>query len=219
MTALPLDRFFSPADHTAIEAAVREVETRSAGEIVPYAVERSDRYTRALWTASTLGALVAALAAALVRWTGDFWGGPIVLWIVLPPGTGAALGWLAALAFPALRRLLVPPDVLAERVRQRATQAFVEEEVFRTRERTGILIFLSLFERRVVVLADRGLDRRVTPREWEEVAAAISAGMRRGRPGPALAEGIRRCATLAARLPPRPDDRDELPGQLRLGRE
>jgi putative membrane protein len=195
------------------------VETRSAGEIVPYAVERSDRYTRALWTASTLGALVAALVAALVRWIGDFWGGPIVLWIVLPPGTGAALGWLATLALPPLRRALVPPDVLAERVRQRATQAFVEEEVLRTRERTGVLIFLSLFERRVVILADRGLDGHVTPREWEEVAAAIAAGMRRGQPGPALAEGIRRCATLAARLPPRPDDRDELPDQLRRGRE
>ena len=49
--------------------------------------------------------------------------------------------------------------------------------------------------------------------------AGIAAGMRRGQPGPALADGIRRCATLAGRLPPRPDDRDELPGQLRLGRE
>jgi putative membrane protein len=219
VTALAFDRVFSPSDHAAIESAVRDAETRSSGEIVPYAVERSDRYTRALWTASTLGALVAALAAASIRWAGDFWGGPIVLWIALPPGSGAALGWLAALVLPGLRRVLVPPDVLTERVRQRATQAFVEEEVFRTRERTGILIFLSLFERRVVVLADRGLDGRVTPHEWDEVVAGIAAGMRRGQPGSALAEGIRRCATLAARLPPRSDDRDELPGQLRLGRE
>jgi putative membrane protein len=214
-----LERFFSPADHAAIEAAVREVEARSAGEIVPYAVERSDRYTRALWSAATLGALTAALAAALVWWAGDVWGGPVALWIALPPATGAALGWLATLAFPALRRALASADVLAERVHQRATQAFVEEEVFRTRDRTGILIFVSLFERRVVVLADRGLDGRVAPREWEDVVAGIVAGIRRGTPGPALAEGIRRCASLAAQLPPRPDDRDELPGQLRLGRE
>jgi putative membrane protein len=219
VTPASLERFFAPADHAAIEAAVREVETGSAGEIVPYAVERSDRYIRALWTASTLGALVAALAAALARWAGESWVGPISLWIALPPGAGAALGWLTALAFPTLCRVLVPPDVLAERVRQRATQAFVEEEVFRTRERTGILIFLSLLERRVVILADRGLDGRVAAHEWEEVVAGIATGMRRGRPGPALAEGIRRCAGLAARLPPRSDDRDELSGQLRLGRE
>jgi putative membrane protein len=139
------------------------------------------------------------------------------LWVALPPATGVAMGWGAALALPALRRLLVPPEVLAHRVRQRATQAFVEEEVFRTRDRTGILIFVSLFERHVVVRADRGLDGVVTPREWEEVVAAITAGMRRGQPGPALADGIRRCASLAARFPPRPDDRDELSGHLRLG--
>jgi putative membrane protein len=214
-----LDRFFSPADHQAIEAAVREAEARSAGEIVPYAVERSDRYHRALWCAATLGALSASLLAALVRWASDVWGGPIVFWIALPPAAGAALGGLAALVSPALRRALVPAGVMAERVHERATRAFLEEEVFRTRDRTGILIFVSLFEHRVVVLADRGLDGRVTPGQWEEVVLSIAAGMRRGQPGPALAEGIRRCASLAAQAPPRPDDRDELPGQLRLGRE
>jgi putative membrane protein len=219
MTVLSLERFFSAADHEAIAAAVREVEAQSAGEIVPYAVERSDHYLGALWHAATLGALLGALAAALVHWSGEFWGGPVVLWIALPPAAGAALGWLAALAIPALRRALVPRDVLLTRVRQRAAQAFLEEGIFRTRDRTGILIFVSLFERQVVVRADRGLDTVVTPGEWEEIVVGVAAGMRRGQPGPALADGIRRCAGLAGRLPPRPDDRDELPGQLRMGRE
>jgi putative membrane protein len=214
-----LERFFSPADHAAIEAAVREVEARSAGEIVPYAVERSDRYVRAAWTAATLGALAASLAAALGYWTGEVWGGPVALWIALPAAAGAALGGLSALVVPSLRRALVPVEVMAERVQQRAARAFLDEEVFRTRDRTGILILVSLFEHRVVVLADRGLDGHVAPREWEDVVSDIAAGIRRGQPGAALAEGIRRCASLATRFPPRPDDRDELPGQLRLGRE
>jgi putative membrane protein len=218
-TVLPLEQFFSQADHAAIEAAVREVEARSAGEIVPYAVEHSDRYPGALWSAATLGALAASLGAALIVWAADIWGGPLALWIVLPPAAGAALGWLAAFAFPALRRTLVPDEVMAERARQRAARAFVEEEVFRTRGRTGILIFLSLFERHVVVLADRGLDGHVAPGEWEDVVASIVSGMRRGQPGPALADGIRRYTSLGARLPPRPDDRDELSDQLRLGHE
>jgi putative membrane protein len=214
-----LERFFSPADHVAIEAAVREVEGRSAGEIVPYAVERSDRYVRAEWSAAALGALAASLASAYAWWAGDMWGVPAAFWIAAPPAAGAALGWLAPLAFPALRRALVAPEALAERVQQRATQAFLEEEVFRTRDRTGILIFVSLFEHRVVVLADRGLDGHVAPEEWQDVVAGIASGMRHGQPGAALAEGIRRCADLAARISPRPDDQDELPGQLRLGRE
>jgi putative membrane protein len=215
---MSLDRFFSAADHRAIEAAVHEAEARSAGEIVPYVVERSDRYHRALWCAATLGALSVSLVAAVVRWAVEVWG-PVALWIAFPPAIGAALGGLAALLIPWLRRALVPAEVLAARVHERATRAFLEEEVFRTRDRTGILIFLSLFEHRVVILADRGLDGRVTPGQWEEVVLSIASGMRRGQPGPALAEGIRRCASLTAQAPPRPDDRDELPGQLRLGRE
>jgi putative membrane protein len=143
----------------------------------------------------------------------------VALWIALPPAVGAWAGWLAVLAVPALRRGLAGPDAIAERVHQRATRAFLEEEVFRTRDRTGILIFVSMFEHRVVVLADRGLDGRVTASEWEDVTGAIAAGIRRGQPGAAFAEGIRRCAELLARVPARPDDRNELPGQLRLGRE
>ena len=219
MTALSLERFFSPADHAAIAEAVREVEAHSAAEIVPYAVERSDHYLVALWHAATLGALLGAVAAALIHHTGEFWDGSLTLWIALPPAAGAALGWLLTLAVPALRRALVPGELLATRVHQRAAQAFLEEEIFRTRDRTGVLIFVSVFERRVVIRADRGLAALVTPAEWEEIVAAVAGGMRRGQPGPALADGIRHCARLAGRLPPRPDDRDELSGQLRLGRE
>jgi putative membrane protein len=219
MTALSLEQFFSAADHAAIAAAVREVEAQSAVEIVPYAVERSDHYLVALWHATTLGSLLGAVAAAVAHWTGEFWSGPLALWIALPPAAGAALGWLVTLTVPALRRALVPHEVQVTRVRQRAAQAFLDEEIFQTRDRTGVLIFISLFERHVVIRADRGLAAVVAPAEWEEIVAAIAAGMRRGQPGPALAEGIRRCASLAGRLPPRPDDRDELSGQLRLGRE
>jgi putative membrane protein len=211
--------FFSPADHAAIEAAVRDVERRTAGEVVPYAVERSDPYTRGLWIAATLGSLLAALVAVPVHHRVAGWGNALDLWIALPPLVGAAAGWVIALAVPALRRLLVAADVLEERVHQRARAAFLEEEVFRTRDRTGVLIFVSLFERRVVVLADRGIAARVPNVEWDGVAAAIVAGMRRGEPGRALAEGIGRCgAILAAHVPPRADDRDELPGRLRFGR-
>lgn len=219
MTTLSLERFFSSADHAAIAAAVREVEEQSAAEIVPYAVERSDHYLVAFWHAATLGSLLGAIAAAVVHSTGEFWGGPLALWIALPPAAGAALGWLVTLAVPALRRALVPREVLATRVRQRAAQAFLDEEIFRTRDRTGVLIFVSAFERHVVIRADRGLAALVTSAEWEEIVAAIAAGMQRGQPGSALAEGIRRCASLASRLPRRADDRDELSGQLRLGRE
>ena len=85
-----------------------------------------------------------------------------------------------------------------------------------TRERTGILIFVSLLEHRVVVLADRGIHARVAEGTWDGVVARIVTGIRAGRAEEGLADGIRACGEiLAGRLPGRPDDRNELPNAPR----
>jgi putative membrane protein len=167
-----------------------------------------------------VGALFASLAAALAYELGRFWGPLLPLWIALPPAAGAGLGFLLASFVRPLRRWLVPPEVMELRVRHRALAAFVDEEVFRTRDRTGILIFLSLFEHRVLVIGDTGINASVEPGAWEEIAAAIAGGIRGGRPGEALAEGIRRCAgILATRVVRRPRDEDELANRLRTAEE
>jgi putative membrane protein len=211
--------FFGPADEAAVEAAVREAEQVTAGEIVPYAVGRSDLYASAAWKAATLGAVAMSVAAALAGELGWTWGGPLPLWIALPPAVGAALGFLCTL-LPAVRRGLVTDELMELRVRQRALAAFVAEEVFRTRDRTGILIFLSLFEHRVLVLGDEGINSRVAPADWEHVVAGITAGIRAGRPGEALAEGIRACARLlASRVERTADDANELANRLRQSEE
>ena len=178
-------------------------------------------YVEGTWTASALGALVGALVAAGLSRVLEPWGHDPVLWLVAPGAIGAAAGHLLALLWPAARVRLVPAHTREHRVHQRATAAFVEQEVFRTRARTGILLFLSLLERRVVVLADAGINARVSQAEWDAIAAEIVAGMRRGEPGPALASAIRRCGELLAAhgFARAPDDRDELPDELQRRRE
>ena len=216
-----LDRAFSPADLAAVEAAVHQVETRSPGEIVPYAVERSDGYTEAAWTVATLGALLGALASAAFHAALGGWLEEPALWAAGPPAAGATLGYLVAAVWPMLRVRLTPAHLVAHRVHQRAAAAFLEQEVFRTRSRTGILIFVSLLERRVVVLADAGINARVAQAEWEAIVAEVVLGMRKGEPGPTLAAAIRRSGDLLAAhgLARGADDRDELPDQLQRRRE
>ena len=138
-------------------------------------------------------------------------------WLALPPALGAAAGYLLGAAWPGLRLRLVHADVIEHRVRQRAMAAFVEEAVFRTRDRTGILIFLSLLERRVIVLADAGINARVAQFEWDAIVADVVGGMRRGQAGAALAAAIRRAGDVLAahRFARHPDDRDELTDDLR----
>jgi putative membrane protein len=184
-------------------------------------VSHSDHYEAAAWKGATLGAFLAVVVAAALYELGGFWGGFILAWILLPPLTGGALGFAAAGLIRPLKLWFAGPAAVEHHVSQRASAAFLENEVFRTRERTGVLIFLSLFERRVVVLGDSGINARVEQHEWDAVVAGIVEGIRLGQPGKALAAGIGRCGELLRRrgVAVRPDDTDELPDQLRMREE
>jgi putative membrane protein len=210
------DRFFSQADLDAIQAAVGEAEARTSGEIVPYVVDASDDYSNAAWKGAALGALLAPLVAlAIHRWT-SIWGIPLAYWIALPALVGGAVGYLLALV-PPVRRWMAGEETLDARARRRASVAFLEQEVFRTGDRTGILLFVSLFERRVVLLADSGIHQKVEQGQWEEITRRLAGEIRRGRTGPAMVEAIRACGELLARhkVEIRADDRNELSDELR----
>ena len=103
-------------------------------------------------------------------------------------------------------------------MRTAAAAAFVRGEVFATRERTGILVFLALLEHRVVVLGDAGINERVQPEEWQAIANDIVAGIRRSRPAAALAAGIEACGRLLAErgVPQVEEDVNELPDRPRF---
>ena len=215
------DRFFTPSDLEAIQSAVREAEARTSGEIVPYVVERSDEYPSAVWKGAALGALLGPLVAlAMHRWSG-IWGVPLTYWIATPAPIGGALGYLLTLWLPPVRRWMAGEAVLETRSRLRAAAAFLEQEVFRTRDRTGILLFLSLFEHRVVLLADSGIHQKVEVERWETITRRLAEEIRAGRPGPGLVEAIRACGELLERhgVARQADDQDELSNELRREQE
>jgi len=204
-------RLFSAADEEAIRDAVAAAEKRSAGEVVPWIVEACDPYPEAGWKAAALGALLGLALGVGVPLLAGAWGAA-PLWLALLVIAGGAIG-LALGQLPAAKRLLVDGDVIDHRVRGAAQAAFVRGEVFATRERTGILVFLALLERRVVVLGDAGINSRVQPEEWQTIADEIVAGVRRSRPAAALAAGIEACGRLLAErgVPRYEEDVDELP--------
>ncbi len=215
----PLHRLFSDSDLEAIQAAVQEAEARTSGEIVPYVVEASDEYATAAWKGAAWGAILAPLLALGVYRLGELWGTHLTLWMVLPAAAGAAAGYLLTAFIPALKRWMAGDEVLELRAERRAAVAFLEQEVFNTRDRTGILLFLSLFEHRVIVLADSGIHQKVSQAEWDGVVDGVVGGIRAGRPGAALVTAIRECGQILERhgVARRHDDHDELPNELRRG--
>ncbi len=212
---------FTEADRQRIREAVAQAEGRTSGEIVPYVVPQSSQYAVAVWRGASLGAIVALGVAMLVVQFYEGWGLP---WLYASWGTAVlvlaagTLGAFAAAYVPALKRVMAGTTLLDRRVHQRAMQAFVEEEVFSTRDRTGILLFISLLEHRIEVLGDAGINQKVTPDEWAEVVMRIREGIRQRKVTDGLVAAIALCGALLERkgVEMRPDDTDELADDLRI---
>ena len=192
----------------SIEQAVREAEGRTSGEIVPMLVPSASAYTGVRLLAAALIALAIA---------------PVVLASPLEPGlwlpplqvVGFLVAYWIASRAVVLRRL-VPTRHQADAVDRAAKLAFLEQGVIETRDRTGILIFISLLEHRVEVLADRAIHEAVAEGTWDGIVQQILEGIREGRASEGLVAAVRRCGEmLAADFPPRPDDTDELSNRLR----
>lgn len=174
---LPLD----PGAARAIEARVAAVETRTGVQIVCAVHARSDTYPEVPWHAFALGVVVTAFITTLADLRWPDWGTPATL--LLHSTLVLAVGALCAIAtlFSAtVARLFVGRARRAAEVRERARSVFVDHALHSTHARTGVLLYVSLFERALEVVADRGFDGRVSAEAWNAIARAMQ---------PALAEG------------------------------
>lgn len=203
-------------DRAAIVAAVEAAEAASGAEIVPVLVPASGTYPVADARGAAAGALVGALAylaapASTVAGAESSWLGTVAV-------ATAALGGLLLARVGRVRRALAGAE-LDERVDLAAAREFVARNVFRTADRTGILLFVSLFERQVRVLADEGVYRAVERPLWEKMAETVAGEMRAGRsearPGAALLRAVQAAGALVAEFGPRrrADDENELPDE------
>ncbi|MFN0158545.1 MAG: TPM domain-containing protein [Bacteroidota bacterium] len=210
-------RFFSDADLERIKTAVQTAESKTSGEVVPYIVEQSDDYDEAdLRSALLLGLVPLTIVLALRVFT-NRWIEYDAMELAVATLVCTALGWLAGRYISPLKRLLAGNALMDRRVEQRAEEAFLSEEVFNTRGRTGILVFVSVLEHRVLVVGDSGINAKVQKSEWDAVVQRITEGIRSGRKVEGLIEGLTMCGELLKKHGvARPsDDTNELPNTLR----
>jgi putative membrane protein len=137
-------------------------------------------------------------------------------WVFLPIFLALYLPckWLVRFS-PGLKRLLVHPAEIAAEVEEKALVSFVEQGLHHTRDETGILILISLFEHRVYVLADRGINNVVPLHTWDEIVQTVTTGIQEGRACDALCAAIGRCGELLeGHFPAKHDDTNELPNLI-----
>lgn len=212
---------FTQAELDQIKNAVAGAEERTSGEIVPYIVEKSDKYDVTLWRGASILAILAICVAGIMYRFYEGWGAGwmysgqgMALLVLCSGGVGALLGGFV----PPIKRFLAGSELLARTVHHRAMRAFVEEEVFNTRDRTGILLFISMLEHRIEVLGDEGINRRVTADDWTDVVSKIRAGIKQKKVAQGLIDAIDICGQLLERrgVEIQPDDSDELSNEVRF---
>ncbi|MCK5913191.1 MAG: TPM domain-containing protein [Desulfuromusa sp.] len=203
------NEFFSKEEQEKIEAAVKAAEEKTSGEIVPMVVESSHEYPRA----ELIGGGTLALALGLIiSWA---FGGESIWWF-LPIFIVAFFVFQQLIRnLPDIKRKLIHPDELTAEVKEKALVSFIEQGLHETRDRTGILILISLFEHRVQVLADSGINEKVPEHTWEEIVDTIIAGLKSGDACTATCQAIERCGELLQEhFPRKHDDTDELPNLI-----
>ena len=95
--------------------------------------------------------------------------------------------------------------------RDRARHVFAAEGTWNTEENNGVLVYVLLAERKVEILADRGIDRRVEPGTWQAIVDLIDAHFREGRFEQGALEGLRAIgALLEKHFPAQGTRRNEL---------
>lgn len=217
----------SEADHKRVTDAVAAAELTTDGEIVTIVARRSDAYHDVgLHWAILTAFLVIALAATVPRlfewlyilllggWMHEL---PLQLFLTMLLGHAIAkfLGVRYLLAIPRLRMMMTPGSTRSRRVHRRAVALFRTAAEARTMGRTGVLLYLSLDEKRAEIVADRAIAEKVDPAEWGEAMAALLAEVRDGRIGEGMAKAVTQIgAVLARRLPPTGANPNELPDRL-----
>lgn len=209
---------FSESDMNRIKAAVHAAESKISGEIVPVIVGKSGHYTIANYKASLLAGSLAFLCIIFFdRYVPELavYDPLLIFFIVLVAG---ALGAGASYYSSTVRRKLVPQEHLDHATRQRAENAFLEEEVFNTSQRTGIMIFISFFEREVIVMADKGISKVVEQKEWDKIVNNLTESIRKDKVVEGLEAAIKRCGEilLEKSFSISTDDKNELPDDLRI---
>ena len=111
----------------------------------------------------------------------------------------------------------LPPAALLRGVtsRERAVDLFSQLRVWDTANNTGVLIYLQFADRKIEIVADRGISARVRQEEWDAACAAMAEEFRAGRYEQGALAGIEHVRALLAKHlpPPPPGDRDELPDE------
>lgn len=221
----PASKFFTESERKAISSAVAEAERMTSGEVIPVVATISGRYDRA---EDLFGVVVSLLLLALswiffqeIRPFEGNWSSGLtftlgLISIIFIVAWGYVVGTMAANYLPILRWPLLTKREMLHEVERSAAAALHRFRIQRTVSATGILIYVSLYERMVHVLADDAIGKRLSHSDWDTVRDLVIKGFRAHRPAEGLSRAILKCGELLSRHFPIKSGGVDINNELRI---
>ncbi len=206
-----------------IKTAVKEAEKKTSGEIALALSAESSTYAfwelrAAVFTGVLLLACLFSLSSQIYEWMQK------IFWGVKPWYLAAFFVLVIALVIfilyfayniPCVDSLIVPEKAKSQAVNNRAMRYFAESGVYCTRDHCGVLIYVSYFEKRIRIIADKGINEKISPDLWDLIADEMSDDLKKGRGKEAFITAIKRCGELLAEyFPSEKENPDELENGL-----
>ncbi|MCX5817430.1 MAG: TPM domain-containing protein [Proteobacteria bacterium] len=203
------EKFFTKEEREKIKKATVDAELHTTGEIAVVMVNHSSQYIEA----EVIGGIFLGSLISLVLTVVFFHSS---IWVYIP--LSFVLYFPSHVLFrkaPVLKVAFVGKRKMERAVKERAIRAFYEKGLYRTKDHTGVIFFLSLLERKVWVLADKGIHKKITQPTLNRFARTVSKGVREGRACDALCEAIQEIGGLLAKYyPGTAGDIDELTDEV-----
>lgn len=215
---LPMKKILSQSDKDHLNRLVAEAEKGTNAQIVLAVVKRSDSYAELPWKAFAIGASVAGLLLFVLHAAVPLWYSPTRVLIALAAtlATGISLALLTVFV-PRFARLFLSSPRAETEVKQYAESIFISHEVFATRKRTGVLLFVSLFERKVFILPDKGLCSMLGHNEIRKILKPMLVSLHQYELRKAFEEGLNELTGIlqnSSRQVPDGISENELPNEI-----
>jgi putative membrane protein len=220
------------ADQDRIAAAITQAESKTSGEVFCVLARDVSGYREVPLAWATIAALLAppllvlsglerlALADIFTSWTDESLRAveglilrALTTYSLLQAGIFVSVALIVSV--PAVRRVMTPGVLRRHRVRQAARRHFVAAGARLSHAEPHILIYASLADRRVELVAHHAIHEAVGEGPWNEAVAAVTQGMKSGHPADGFVKGIEICgAALAAHFPPDGPPKNRFPNSI-----
>lgn len=210
-----MKQILSDTDRTLLDKHIAETEKQTGAQIVLASVMRSDSYVEIPWKAFAIGVSIASVVTIcldlfVLHWLTE----TLILFSVSTILASGAIFALLSVLFPGFARLFLSSDRKEVETLQYAQSLFLSHELFSTRERRGILLLVSQFERQVVILPDKGVRDLLSDKVLKLVISNMTLHLRRNEIKQAMETGLSGIHTALNSTVPGGDGKNELSDEI-----